>query len=465
MKDSLVRKVRQVVPASAVRGLEEVYRRGRVHAISARYGYPARDLKVIAVTGTNGKTTVANYVNEIFKAGGFTTAMFTTAVIEINGERKINDLNATVASTDEMQRFFRAARKADVDYVVLEVTSHSLDQHKLATVPIECAIMTNLTQDHLDYHKTMESYAKAKSKLFANQPRFIVLNADDEWYSYFNDYEAGEHKISYGTSSHADCQIRSVKLYKKGSEAQVVFDNQTSLELATALPGKYNVYNMTAAACAAYLMYVKLEAIQEGIANLEGVPGRFEYIPVDKPYEVIVDYAHTPDALEKLLDAVKGITKNRTILVFGACGDRDKGKRPIMGSIAAERADRIFLTDEESYNEDPAQIRRMLMEGIVSAGGAPKTEEIEDRKAAIEKAMKVARAGDTVLITGMGHEQFRIINGEKLPWNDGDVVRDIAGATKLEPKVEVPEAPKEPEQPVVDETNEEPTEETNETKS
>ena len=426
MKDKVVRTVRRVVPKPLVRGLEEVYRRGRVHAVSARYGYPARDLKVIAVTGTNGKTTVANYVNEIFKAAGFTTAMFTTAVIEVKGERKINDLNATVASTEEMQRFFRAARKADVDYVVLEVTSHSLDQHKLATVPVECAIMTNLTQDHLDYHKTMDAYAAAKSKLFANQPRFIVLNADDEWYNYFNDYEAGEHKISYGTSEGADCKIKRVKLYKKGSEAEIVFDHQTRLELATALPGKYNVYNMTAAACAAYLMYVKLDAIQEGVANLDGVPGRFEFIEVDKPYDVIVDYAHTPDALDKLLEAARGVTKNRVILVFGACGDRDKAKRPIMGKIAAGHADRIFLTDEESYNEDPEQIRRMLMEGIVEGSGEPKTEEIADRRDAIEKAMKVARAGDTILVTGMGHEQFRIINGEKHPWNDGDVVRELA---------------------------------------
>jgi UDP-N-acetylmuramyl-tripeptide synthetase len=427
MKDKLVRGVRRAVPKPVVRGLEEVYRRGRVHAISARYGYPARDLKVIAVTGTNGKTTVSNYINEIFKAAGFTTAMFTTAVIEVNGGRRINDLNATVASTNEMQRFFREARKADVDYVVLEVTSHALDQHKLSTVPVECAIMTNLTQDHLDYHGTMEKYAAAKAKLFAGQPRFIVLNADDEWYSYFDDYEAGEHKISYGTNDGADCQIRRVKLYKKGSEAEVVFDHQTKLELATALPGKYNVYNMTAAACAAYLMYVKLDAIQEGVANLEGVPGRFEYVEIAKPYDVIVDYAHTPDALEKLLEAARGVTKNRVILVFGACGDRDKGKRPIMGRIAAEHADRIFLTDEESYNEDPETIRQMLMEGISAASGDAKTEEIADRRDAIAKAMKIARAGDVILITGMGHEQYRIINGEHLPWNDGEVVRELAG--------------------------------------
>lgn len=426
MKDNVVRKVRQVVPKPMVRGLEEAYRRSRVHVVSARYGYPARDLKVIAVTGTNGKTTVANYANEIFKAAGFTTAMFTTAVIEVKGKRRINDLNATVASTKEMQKFFREARKADVDYVVLEVTSHALDQHKLATVPVECAIMTNLTQDHLDYHGTMETYAAAKAKLFANQPRFIVLNADDEWYGYYNDYEAGEHKISYGTSETADCRIKQVKLYKKGSEARVVFDHQTSLDLATSLPGKYNVYNMTAAACAAYLMYVKLDAIQDGIANLEGVPGRFEYVDdIDKPYDVIVDYAHTPDALEKLLEAARGVTKNRVILVFGACGDRDKTKRPIMGGIAAKLADRIFLTDEESYNEDPQVIRDMIRDGIVEAGGEPKLEEIADRRDAIAKAMKIARSGDVILITGMGHEQFRIVNGERLPWNDSDVVREL----------------------------------------
>lgn len=443
MKETLVRKVRDMAPAPVVRGLEELYRWGRVHLVSARYGYPARDLKVIAVTGTNGKTTVANYVNEIFKAGGFTTAMFTTAVIEIKGDRRINDLNATVASTAEMQKFFYEARRADVDYVVLEVTSHALDQHKLATVPVECAIMTNLTQDHLDYHKTMERYAEAKGKLFANHPRFIVLNTDDEWFGFFNEYEAGEHKITYGTAPEADCQIRQVKLYKKGSEAQLVIDKQTTLELATALPGKYNVYNMTAAACAAYLMYVKLDAIQEGIANLDGVPGRFEYVEIDKPYEVIVDYAHTPDALEKLLEAAKGVTKNRVFLVFGACGDRDKAKRPIMGDIAAKHADRIFLTDEESYNEDPVVIRQMLMEGIVSGGGEPKTEEIADRRDAIAKAMTVARAGDVILVTGMGHEQFRIIAGEKHPWNDSEVVRELAlgkkDAAPVAPMVEATE--------------------------
>lgn len=425
MKQKLVNGVRTALPENAVRSVEELYRRSRVKLVSARYGNPARDLRVIAVTGTNGKTTTANYINEILKEAGLTTAMFSTAIIEVAGESQLNDLNATVGSTARMQRFFRDAKKAKVDYVVLEITSHALHQHKLATVPIEVAIMTNLTQDHLDYHKTMDEYAKAKSILFRGEPRFIVLNRDDEWFEYFDAFHASSQKITYGVHADAEARIDHVKLYRKGSEARVVIDHQTKLELATALPGKFNVYNATAAAATAYILGIKRSDIVEGIANLEGVPGRFERVVEDKDYDVIVDYAHTPDAIEKLLESAKATTKNRVILVFGACGDRDKTKRPIMGEIAARLADRIILTDEESYNEDPDVIRRMIYDGIEEGSGTGKTTEIADRREAIKKALDIATKGDTILITGMGHEVFRIVNGEKIPWNDGDVVREL----------------------------------------
>ena len=427
IKQKLVKSVRGTLPEGGVRNVEEAYRRTRVKLVSARYGNPARDLRVIAVTGTNGKTTTVNYINEILKEAGLTTAMFSTALIEIAGKQKMNDLNMSVGSVAQMQRFFRSAKRARVDYVVLEITSHALHQHKLATVPIEVAVMTNLTQDHLDYHKTMDEYARAKSKLFAHEPRFIVLNRDDEWFDYFDQFPAGSQKITYGTHDEAEARIDKVKLYRKGSEARVVIDHQTKLDLATALPGKFNVYNMTAAAATAYILGIKRSDIVEGVANLEGVPGRFERVVEGKEYDVIVDYAHTPDALEKLLEAAKSTTKNRVILVFGACGDRDKTKRPIMGEIAANLADRIILTDEESYNEDPDTIRRMVYEGIEQGSGTGKTTEIADRREAIERALSIATKGDTVLITGMGHEQFRIVGGERLPWNDGDVVREILG--------------------------------------
>ncbi len=425
MKQRLVRVARGVLPKTAVKKLENTYRKGRVRLVSARYRNPAKNLKVVAVTGTNGKTTTLNFINEILKEAGYKTAMFTTAVIEVAGDRKINDLNATVASTAEMQRFFRDAKRAKVDYTLLEITSHALDQHKLDGVPIHMAIMTNLTQDHLDYHKTMANYAAAKSKLFAGSPRFIVLNRDDEWYEYFDQFPALAQKITYGKHEDAEARIEYTKLYRKGSEATVVIDHQTKLELATALPGDFNIYNMTAATAAAYLLDVELNDIIEGVANLESVPGRFERVETGKDFDVIVDYAHTPDALEKFLSAAKEITKNRIILVFGATGDRDKGKRPIMGEIAAHLADRIILTDEESYTENPDAIRAEVMQGIETAKGTAKTTEIADRREAIKKALAVAKKGDMVLITGMGHEKFRIENGKKIPWNDAEVVHEL----------------------------------------
>lgn len=427
MKDKLVRATRNILPRGAVRQLESGYRKSRVKIVSARYGNPAKHLRVIAVTGTNGKTTTACYINEILKEAKFKTAMFTTALIEVDGKSQINDLNATVATTARMQKFFRDARRAHVDYVVLEITSHALDQHKLDGVPIEAAIMTNLTQDHLDYHKTMENYAAAKGKLFALKPRFIILNRDDDWFDYYDKFDAGEQKMTYGVHKEAEARIQRVKLYRKGTEADLLIDHQTHLELATALPGEFNVSNMAAATTLAYLLGVKLEDIQEGIANVESIPGRFERAVEGVGYDVIVDYAHTPDALEKMLTTAHDIAKGRVILVFGACGDRDKGKRSIMGEIAARKADRIFLTDEESYNEDPEMIREMIKSGIDQGGGGAKTTEIPDRRAAIERALGSAKKGDMVLITGMGHEQYRIINGERLPWNDGEVVREILG--------------------------------------
>ncbi len=436
MKDKLVKVVRNVMPERGIRLAEETYRRARVKVVSARYGNPARSLRVIGVTGTNGKTTTVNYLNEILKEAGHTTAMFSTAVIEINGKSKRNDLNATVATVGQMQRFFQRAKRAKVDFAILEFPSHALHQHKLDTVPVEMAIMTNLTQDHLDYHGTMEDYAAAKAKLFEKEPKLIVLNRDDEWFEYFDKFEATSQKITYGEHPEAEAHIDRIKLYRKGTEANVTIDHQTKLELATNLPGAFNAYNMVAAAAGAYLLGLKLTDIVEGIANLEEIPGRFERVETGKDFDVVVDYAHTPDALEKLLTTTKEITKGRVIIVFGACGDRDKSKRPLMGEIAAKLADRIILTDEESYNEDPVAIRNMIYEGIEKGRGTAKTTEIPDRRDAIKKGLSVAKKGDTVLITGMGHEMFRIVEGKRLPWNDTEVVHELTKHSSDEDQAE-----------------------------
>ncbi len=425
--------VRKLLPGRAVKLLEQSYRKGRVKLLTARYGNPARNLRVIAVTGTNGKTTTVSYLNEILKEAKYKTAMFSTAQIEINGKKHVNDLNRTVALTRDLLRFYRDAKRAKVDFVLIEATSHALDQHKLSTTPVEMAIMTNLTQDHLDYHKTMEGYAAAKAKLFKTQPKYIVLNRDDEWFEYFDVFPAGYQKITYGKSDKAEARIDRVKLFRKGTEVDMVMDGQTNLQLATALPGEYNAYNLAAAVSAAYLLNIGLKDIIEGVANLEGIPGRFDRVETGQPYDVVVDYAHTPDGYDKLLTAAREITKNRVILVFGSCGDRDKAKRPIMGEIAAKKADRIILTDEESYNEDPQAIRDQIFEGIERAGGAAKTTEIADRREAIKKALSIATKGDTMLITGMGHELYRIVNGKRIPWNDAEAVKEILGEKKNTP--------------------------------
>ena len=430
MKKMLASGVRKLLPSGAAKLLEEGYRKRRVKLLTARYGNPAKHLRVLAVTGTNGKTTTVSFLNEILKEAGYKTAMFSTAEVEIAGVKHVNDLNRTVALTGDLMRFYRDAKRARVDFVLIEATSHALQQHKLSTTPIEMAIMTNLTQDHLDYHKTMEGYAEAKSILFRMKPKYIVLNRDDSWFEYYDVFPAGYQKITYGQSSEAEARIDNVKLYRKGTEVTMTIDHQTKLELATALPGEYNAYNLAAAVSAAYLLNVGIKDIVEGVANLEGIPGRFDRIEEGQPFDVIVDYAHTPDGYEKLLDTAKKITKNRVILVFGSCGDRDKAKRPIMGEIAAQKADRIFLTDEESYNEDPQTIRDQVYEGIIKGRGEAKTIEIADRREAIKRALSVATKGDTVLITGMGHEMYRIVNGKRIPWNDAEAVREILGEKK-----------------------------------
>jgi UDP-N-acetylmuramoyl-L-alanyl-D-glutamate--2,6-diaminopimelate ligase len=417
--------LKQILPKGLLRRMVNPYHFAESFIANVRYGFPARDMYVVMITGTNGKTTTASYLGNILNTAGHNVGVCSTAYFEINGKRIPNDLNFTVTNPFKLQAMLAQMKEADVDHLVLEVTSHALEQHRVWGVPCDVAVMTNLTQDHLDYHGTMENYAAAKGKLFARKPKFIVLNRDDSWFEFFNKFPAGEQKMTYGADEHAEARIANVKLHKQGSDVLLKIDHTTDLKFTTKLPGKFNVYNATAAATAAYVMRVDTDKIVKGIETLESVPGRLERIDAGQPYDVIVDYAHTPDALENLLETLKHLTKNRLILVFGATGDRDKGKRPIMGEIAAKLTDRIVLTDEEPYTEDPAQIRHMLMEGIIAGGGGSKTEEVPDRKEAIEKALGFARRGDTVVVTGMGHEQYRIINGRRDPWHEPTVIREI----------------------------------------
>lgn len=416
---------RRLLPGRGVRLAEEAYRRGRIYGLQARYGFPARGLKIVAVTGTNGKTTTCCFVNAILKAAGRKTALYSTAVVEIAGRSEPNTTHRTLPLTTQLLRFLRRAQQAGCEYVVLEVTSHALHQHKLRGIPVEVAIMTNLTQDHLDYHGTMQKYAAAKARLFNAymNPVHCVLNADDDWYDYFLLQAVGQ-VVSYGRGPDSACRISQVK--PAGDAISWRLDcGSRKLELRSRLPGLFNAYNASAAAAAGLALGLPAAAIVSGIGQLTGVPGRAEPIKAGQPFDVWVDYAVTPDALEKVLQAARQAASGRVLVVFGATGERDRAKRPLMGKVAVEQADLIYLTDDETYGEDPDAIRRAVYEGVVAAGGRSKAKVITERRAAIRAAFAAAKKGDVVVLAGLGHQDSRNLGGRLVPWDERRIARQL----------------------------------------
>lgn len=416
--------VKTLLPKKVRQPILNQYHLAVAVAANVRYGFPTKNIQVIMVTGTNGKTTTATLIAAMLKQAGHKVGLNSTTSYSYGDVVVKKEGSRTLADMFELQRMFAEMKAAGCEYIVLEATSMGLEQHRLWGVPCDVAVMTNLTQDHLDYHGTMERYAAAKARLFKMRPRLIVLNHDDEWYEYYNKFLARERKVSYGTSQDATVQIADAKLGKDGSDIKLVFDGAHELKVHTNLPGKFNVYNTTAAAAVGYYLQLDPEQVAQGIASLATVDGRLERVDAGQPFEVVVDYAHTPDALENVLSTLKSLTKGKLIAVFGATGDRDRGKRPIMGKIASQQADRIFVTDEETYTEDGAKIREAIMTGVKEGKGGSKTSEVADRREAIRKAFAGAAKGDIVAITGMGHETARNMGGKKEVWSDVDVARE-----------------------------------------
>lgn len=417
--------VRKVLPSTGIKAAEESYRKNRIRAMQVRYGYPARNLRIIAVTGTNGKTTTCMSINAMLKYAGYKTAVFTTAVVEVAGKAELNRRHTTVPVTADLLRFLKSAKDNDVDFVILEVTSHALHQHKMLNIPIDVAVMTNLSQDHLDYHGTIEEYAAMKARLFNGymNPNFCVLNHDDSRFAYYQKQSVGALS-SYGVTKGSDVQISSIKQKADGSTFKLRIEGK-SVTVHTQLPGAFNVYNAATAAATGTVLGLSVKKISAGIASLKSVPGRMQRVEAGQNFTVLVDYAVTPDALEKALVSLQTMTSGKVLVVFGATGDRDKSKRPLMGKVAATGADFVFLTDDETYTEDPANIRKAVMKGIKKAGGAKKTQEVPDRKEAIAKALKKAKKGDIVLCTGIGHQDSRNMGGKNEPWNEVDVITQM----------------------------------------
>jgi UDP-N-acetylmuramoyl-L-alanyl-D-glutamate--2,6-diaminopimelate ligase len=411
---------RKVAPKAGIRTIETAYRKSRGAALQVRYGFPARGMRVIAVTGTNGKSTTCSYINEVLKAGGFRTAVLSTVFYEINGIQEPNLTHYTIGKQSIVQSFFAKARKAKVDWVILEVTSHAIDQARIMGIPVEIAVITNLTQDHLDYHGTMQEYARVKSLLLRDYgASHAVLNADDDWFEYFKKRSKAE-VFSIGKKSGVTGQLKAIKLSNKGASA-TFSTKPAELSLKTNLVGEFNLYNAAVAAAIGCILQISYEQIEAGVSNLKAVAGRMEPVEAGQDFQVLVDFAITPDALEQALSSLQKVATGKVRVVFGGTGDRDKGKRPLMGVVAAEHADAVYLTDDETYTEDPDVIRDAVYQGIKQAKAEDKTKVIPDRRAAIRQAFKDAGAGDIVLLTGLGHEDSRNMGGKLIPWNEHQV--------------------------------------------
>lgn len=389
---------------------------------NVRYGFPAMGMRVIAVTGTNGKTTTCNMIAAILTAAGHKVGMISTANMQLGGELIENKTHLTTASGMQIQSLIGQVRAAGCDTLVLEVSSHALVQGRVWGIPIDTAVMTNLTQDHLDYHGTMENYAAAKAKLFRRAKSLCVLNVDDAYFSTFE--RASKTKVlTYGKTDLADTRLTKVLLRPDGAMFSVNSHDET-VSFKTHQTGLFNVFNAMAALTVARFYDVSDADIQEGFSNLKSVPGRMQFIEEGQRFSVVIDHAHTVDALTNLFDEIKKLGGKRLITVIGCDGDRDPNKREPIGKLCAQVSDVVVLTELENYTEDSDHIRAMVRKGIKAARTKPKFLEVPDRRQAIATAFKEARAGDVVVIPGLGNQDYRGMGTKKIKWDDRQVVKE-----------------------------------------
>jgi UDP-N-acetylmuramoyl-L-alanyl-D-glutamate--2,6-diaminopimelate ligase len=383
------------------------------------YDKPSKKLKLIGITGTNGKTTSTYMMKAILEAAGHKVGLVGTIANYI-GDRKI-DTHRTTPEALELHELFYDMVKSGVEYCVMEVSSHSLALHRVYGIEFNCGIFTNLTQDHLDFHKTFEEYFNSKLLLF-KASEVAIVNIDDE-YGKTIEGLINKKTISYGVNGEADACAKIMKMHSRGVEFQIEYEgNRKTINLM--IPGKYNVYNALCSAVACYTLGINLEHIKAGLENVT-VPGRCEIVTKDHNlgFEVIVDYAHTPDGLENILKTAREFTEGRLISVFGCGGDRDKTKRPIMGKIASELSDIAVVTSDNPRSEDPKLIIENIIEGIKLDNYTV----IENRRDAIEKAISIAQRGDIVVVAGKGHEDYQEIKGKIISFNEREIIKEIIG--------------------------------------
>lgn len=410
--------------AAVVRVTDTTEALGRLSA--AFYDHPSRQLKVAGVTGTNGKTTFTFLLKSILQHHGMKTGLLGTIRYEL-GERQIPADRTTPQSSD-LQGLLSQMRNAGCKGVVMEVSSHSLVQKRVEGVEFDVGVFTNLTQDHLDYHKTMEEYARAKGLLFAGLGRAskkktaAVLNFDDPQGPGFRVLLGNNVScITYGCSEGVDLRAVDLKLSLNGTRFAAITPSGR-VDVALQLCGRYNVENALAALGAALALGVPLDQAVEGLGQLPSVPGRLEAIREGQPFHVFVDYAHTDDALKNVLATLKDLVKARLIVVFGCGGNRDAGKRPLMGRVAAHWANHVVITSDNPRKEDPSLIARQIEAGFDNGSTH---EIILERREAIHRALELAEPGDVVLIAGKGHETYQEFADTRVPFDDRECARNI----------------------------------------
>jgi len=400
----------------------------KVRGVSAHYlyGRPSHRLRVIGVTGTNGKTTTCHLIVKILEEAGARVGMATTTTFKVGGREWTNKTNMTTVSPFGLQKLLKQMVQAGCQYAVVETTSHAVAQHRNWGIKYHAVVLTNITHDHLDYHGNFNDYLETKLKLFKNNPQISVVNADDPSAKRFLEQPAGRH-LSYSIESRADVTARKILPDRDGTIFTLVLPTvQATIDYH--LLGRFNISNAIAAAATCFGLGVPIEAIKRGLEKISAVPGRMEKIDAGQDFTVIVDYAHTPDALEKAYSSLKEGIRGKMIAVLGACGDRDKTKRPIMGAIAGRFADIVVVTDEEPYHENPEEIIEQVAQGVPRGGKKMQLDEnyfkILDRREGIKKALSLAERNDLVIITGMGAQEFRVVGDKHMSWNDPKVVRE-----------------------------------------
>lgn len=378
---------------------------------------PLQDIDLIGVTGTNGKTTTTYLIKDILNKSGYKTGLIGTIEV-FNGNETVNSSRTTPEALD-IYRFLAEMKENDVEYVVMEVSSHALALNRVDTMEFTSAVFTNLTQDHLDYHNTMEEYAAQKAKLFKKITKngTAIINNDDDYAELFK-RQTDNKVITYSLNNDSDLKAENIELSLKGVKFSI--DN---LRFELNLTGKFNIYNSLAAIGVAKGLEIDDNIIKNSLENVKGIPGRFETVNLKQPFNVIVDYAHTPDSMINILEAVKHFDHNNIIIVFGCGGERDKGKRPIMGEIAVREGDYVVVTNDNPRSDDPSTIISEIKKGIKDSKFETPYSIVPDRGEAIFEAIAQAQEDDVVIIFGKGHETYQVFADKTIDFDDREVAK------------------------------------------